>query len=89
MVEHALIGARYNKSEAARALGLTRAQFYVRLKRHGLELTSSECVGPAASKRLREGAEPTYRAVLLSSALLCCLCSFQTDTLRIYRHFAH
>ena len=38
MVEHALIGARYNKSEAARALGLTRAQFYVRLKRHGLAI---------------------------------------------------
>ena len=36
MVERALIGARYNKSRAARALGLTRAQFYVRLKRYGL-----------------------------------------------------
>lgn len=38
MVENALVGARYNKSEAARALGLTRAQFYVRLKRHGLAI---------------------------------------------------
>ncbi len=38
MVENALVGARYNKSEAARALGLTRAQFYVRLKRHGLAM---------------------------------------------------
>jgi transcriptional regulator with GAF, ATPase, and Fis domain len=37
MVEHALVGARYNKTRAARALGLTRAQFYVRLKRHGLD----------------------------------------------------
>jgi transcriptional regulator of acetoin/glycerol metabolism len=36
MVENALVGARYHKSEAARALGLTRAQLYVRLKRHGL-----------------------------------------------------
>lgn len=36
MVERALVAARYNKSRAARSLGLTRAQFYVRLKRHGL-----------------------------------------------------
>ena len=36
MVERALIEARYNKSRAATALGLTRAQLYVRLKRHGL-----------------------------------------------------
>ena len=36
MVEDALVRARYNKSQAARTLGLTRAQFYVRLKRHGL-----------------------------------------------------
>ncbi|HXJ70882.1 MAG TPA: helix-turn-helix domain-containing protein, partial [Verrucomicrobiae bacterium] len=26
-----------NKSKAARALGLTRTQLYVRLRRHGLE----------------------------------------------------
>ena len=38
MVEHALVVARYNKSRAARSLGLTRAQFYVRLRRHGLEI---------------------------------------------------
>jgi transcriptional regulator of acetoin/glycerol metabolism len=37
MVERALKDARYNKSKAARALGLTRTQFYVRLRRHGLE----------------------------------------------------
>ena len=37
MVEDALVRARYNKSKAARVLGLTRAQFYVRLRRHGLE----------------------------------------------------
>ncbi len=37
MVEQALVQARYNKSRAARALGLSRAQFYVRLRRYGLE----------------------------------------------------
>lgn len=36
MVEKALKTARYNKSKAARALGLTRTQLYVRLRRHGL-----------------------------------------------------
>jgi DNA-binding NtrC family response regulator len=36
MVERALREARYNKSKAARALGLTRTQLYVRLRRHGL-----------------------------------------------------
>jgi len=37
MVERALREARYNKAKAARALGLTRTQLYVRLKRHGLD----------------------------------------------------
>jgi transcriptional regulator with GAF, ATPase, and Fis domain len=37
MVEKALTDARYNKSRAAKALGLTRAQLYVRMRRHGLE----------------------------------------------------
>jgi len=37
MIEQALHDARFNKSQAAKALGLTRAQLYVRLKRHGLE----------------------------------------------------
>ena len=37
MVQQALVGARYNKARAARALGLTRTQLYVRLKRHGLD----------------------------------------------------
>jgi two-component system NtrC family response regulator len=37
IVEKAMKEARYNKSKAARALGLTRAQLYVRLRRHGLE----------------------------------------------------
>ncbi|PWT82450.1 MAG: hypothetical protein C5B57_08665 [Blastocatellia bacterium] len=37
MIEKALQDARYNKAKAAKALGLTRAQLYVRLKRHRLE----------------------------------------------------
>jgi len=37
MIEEALQKARFNKSRAAAALGLTRAQLYVRMRRHGLE----------------------------------------------------
>jgi transcriptional regulator with GAF, ATPase, and Fis domain len=37
MVEKALKEARYNKSDAAKALGLTRKQLYVRLRRFGLD----------------------------------------------------
>jgi two-component system response regulator FlrC len=37
MIERALQEARFNKSVAARKLGLSRAQLYVRLRRHGLE----------------------------------------------------
>jgi two-component system response regulator FlrC len=37
MVEQALLAARYNKSDAARALGLSRKQLYVRLRRFGLD----------------------------------------------------
>jgi transcriptional regulator with GAF, ATPase, and Fis domain len=37
LIAKALHDAHFNKSEAARALGLTRAQLYVRLRRHGLE----------------------------------------------------
>jgi DNA-binding NtrC family response regulator len=37
MIEQALQTARFNKSKAAAALGLTRAQLYVRMKRYGLE----------------------------------------------------
>jgi DNA-binding NtrC family response regulator len=37
MIEQALKDARFNKSKAARQLGLTRTQLYVRLKRYGLE----------------------------------------------------
>jgi two-component system response regulator FlrC len=37
MVERALKEARYNKAKAARALGLTRTQLYVRLRRHGFD----------------------------------------------------
>jgi transcriptional regulator of acetoin/glycerol metabolism len=37
MIEKALTDTRFNKSEAARLLGLTRAQLYVRLRKHGLD----------------------------------------------------
>jgi len=37
LIEQALRNARFNKSRAAAALGLTRAQLYVRMKRYGLE----------------------------------------------------
>ena len=37
MIEKALADARFNKSRAAKSLGLTRAQLYVRMKRQGLE----------------------------------------------------
>jgi transcriptional regulator with GAF, ATPase, and Fis domain len=36
MIEQALQTARFNKSKAAQALGLTRAQLYVRMRKHGL-----------------------------------------------------
>jgi DNA-binding NtrC family response regulator len=37
MIEQALQDARFNKSKAAQALGLTRAQLYVRMRKYGLE----------------------------------------------------
>jgi two-component system response regulator FlrC len=37
VIERALSDARFNKSQAAKALGLTRAQLYVRMRRHGLD----------------------------------------------------
>jgi transcriptional regulator with GAF, ATPase, and Fis domain len=37
MIEKALKSAHFNKSEAAKALGLTRAQLYVRLRKYGLD----------------------------------------------------
>jgi transcriptional regulator with GAF, ATPase, and Fis domain len=37
MILEALRASRYNKTRAARRLGLTRAQLYVRLRRHGLQ----------------------------------------------------
>jgi transcriptional regulator with GAF, ATPase, and Fis domain len=37
LIERALRDARFNKSKAARTLGLTRTQLYVRMRRHGLE----------------------------------------------------
>jgi transcriptional regulator with GAF, ATPase, and Fis domain len=36
-IERALTDARFNKSQAAKRLGLSRAQLYSRLRRHGLE----------------------------------------------------
>ena len=36
-IEQALTDARFNKSQAAKLLGLSRAQLYSRLRRHGLE----------------------------------------------------
>jgi transcriptional regulator with GAF, ATPase, and Fis domain len=35
-IEQALAFARHNKSQAAKMLGLTRHQFYIRLRRHGI-----------------------------------------------------
>jgi transcriptional regulator with GAF, ATPase, and Fis domain len=37
MIEQALTAARFNKSKAATALGMTRHQLYIRMRRHGLE----------------------------------------------------
>jgi Nif-specific regulatory protein len=37
MIEQALSGARFNKTRAARALGLTRRQLYSRLRKYGFE----------------------------------------------------
>jgi len=37
MIERALQETHFNKSEAAKRLGLSRAQLYVRLRRHGLD----------------------------------------------------
>jgi transcriptional regulator with PAS, ATPase and Fis domain len=37
MIEQALESARFNKSKAAKALGLTRHQLYTRMRKYGLE----------------------------------------------------
>jgi two-component system response regulator AtoC len=37
MIEQALQSARFNKSKAAKALGLTRHQLYIRMRRHGFD----------------------------------------------------
>jgi Nif-specific regulatory protein len=37
MIEQALQSARFNKSKAAKALGLTRKQLYIRMQRYGFE----------------------------------------------------
>jgi DNA-binding NtrC family response regulator len=36
MIEQALVNARFNRSQAAKALGVTRAQLYVKLRQYGL-----------------------------------------------------
>jgi transcriptional regulator with GAF, ATPase, and Fis domain len=36
MIEQALVKAKFNKSQAAKALGVTRAQLYVKLRQYGL-----------------------------------------------------
>jgi transcriptional regulator of acetoin/glycerol metabolism len=36
MITQALQNARFNKSRAAKELGLTRHQLYIRMRRHGL-----------------------------------------------------
>jgi DNA-binding NtrC family response regulator len=43
MIEQALQRARFNKSRAAKAIGLTRHQLYVRLRKHGfLDVAAGE-----------------------------------------------
>ena len=37
MIEQALKDTRFNKSKAAKQLGLSRTQLYVRMRRYGLE----------------------------------------------------
>ena len=37
MIEQALQSARFNKSKAAKTLGLTRHQLYIRMRKHGFE----------------------------------------------------
>jgi len=37
MIEQALQTARFNKSKAAEALGLTRHQLYIRMRKYGFE----------------------------------------------------
>jgi DNA-binding NtrC family response regulator len=37
MIAHALQRVRFNKSRAAKDLGLTRQQLYLRMKKYGLE----------------------------------------------------
>jgi transcriptional regulator with PAS, ATPase and Fis domain len=37
MIEQALQSHRFNKSKAAKALGLTRHQLYIRMRKYGFE----------------------------------------------------
>ena len=40
MIDEALRAARFNKSQAAKALGITRAQLYVKLRQYATRITS-------------------------------------------------
>jgi DNA-binding NtrC family response regulator len=51
-IQRALETARFNKSLAAKALGLTRKQLYIRLRQHGIEWIR------AVTFRLRRVARP-------------------------------
>jgi transcriptional regulator with GAF, ATPase, and Fis domain len=48
MIDQALQQARYNKSRAARALGLSRRQLYIRMRKHGFDGADLVEVGAAA-----------------------------------------
>ena len=52
LVKKALEDARYNKARAARTLGLTRTQLYVRLRRFGLvDLARPQPGSPLIARR--------------------------------------
>ena len=42
MIEKALLQARFNKSKAAKELGLSRHQLYIRMRRHGWPTDGSQ-----------------------------------------------
>ena len=65
MIEQALQEARFNKSKAAKALGLTRAQLYVRMRRYGWS-DSTDCRFPRTA--VQSASAPRGRAIPLTSA---------------------
>ena len=54
-VKEALKKARFNKSKAAKLLGLTRAQLYSRIEKYGLEGGAGETRNPPPAARLIRG----------------------------------